>query len=488
MAQDEPLDRQDLRLCVDLALEMVAAETTIVEAEVCASWCERQGTLIQYDTEHPDGAVWESQSCTTFGVGIVAVIEDQDGRRVGFGSENGDISPDGIMLALEDAKLRAVPAPTFASLPLPDTAPPDTMAFYDPETLALQQIDMTSLATEALNGALSTLRDAGFVTHVQVRGHIDSRKEHIMIGNTHGVFAGDTSTGLFATLLARLANEQSQVTGSGAATHVQDFSAYDVGVEAAQNAMQARGSIVLDAGDYAVIFGPQAMADLLQDLLLPGLSLDTVVAEASPFATHYGQHIASPLVTLTDEGRQPRMVGSRAVTGEGLPTGTTPLIERGRLIGLLADAYHAPALAARFPSLAPRNGMRYALHGQSFGMRPGIFPTNVILSGEQAVALDALLEPIANGVYIGGLWHISPHGTRRSGEFTGTIIGPSFHITQGKRARPLRSGTLHLHDNICDLLQGITGLSTDRHQFALATMQSAVLTPAVRCRRGRLVS
>ena len=85
MAQDEPLDRQDLRLCVDLALEMVAAETTIVEAEVCASWCERQGTLIQYDAEHPDGAVWESQSCTTFGVGIVAVIEDQDGRRVGFG-------------------------------------------------------------------------------------------------------------------------------------------------------------------------------------------------------------------------------------------------------------------------------------------------------------------------------------------------------------------------------------------------------------------
>jgi hypothetical protein len=41
------------------------------------------------------------------------VVEDQDGRRAGFGSEPDDLSLDGIRQALEQAKLNAVSTPAF---------------------------------------------------------------------------------------------------------------------------------------------------------------------------------------------------------------------------------------------------------------------------------------------------------------------------------------------------------------------------------------
>jgi predicted Zn-dependent protease len=98
-----------------------------------------------------------------------------------------------------------------------------------------------------------------------------------------------------------------------------------------------------------------------------------------------------------------------------------------------------------------------------------------------------LLDPLTDGIYVGGLWYTVPQGGLQTGEFTSTVIGPSFRIQQGKLAQPLRPGTLRLHDNLLDLLHRITGLSTTQQAIALATMQSLVLAPDIRCRQARFV-
>jgi predicted Zn-dependent protease len=482
------MDLQELQASVELALDMVAADTTIRAAEVCVSWCEQQAVQVHYDDAQSQDVVQTPQACTNVGVGILVVVDAEDGRWVGFGSEEEDVSPESLKQAIERAKASTEPAPAFVALPTPVVPQTGLLTFHDPEVSTLSPDTLVSLAHEALDGALTTFKEAGFVTHLQVRGQLCSRTERLVIGNTHGLLAGDTSTGLAATLYACLPREQSHGTGSGAATHVTDLAAYEVGVAAAQGALQGRGSIRLDAGDYTVVLAPQAVAALLEDLLLPALSLDVVAADASPFAAHFGQQVASPLLTLTDEGRLPRHLGSHIITGDGLPTGTTPLLEQGRLVGFLADFYHAQALARRFPHLTPHNGMRYASNGQSYSMRPGIFPTNVRLTSDAAVTLDTLLAPIADGIYVGGLWHTVPQGERRRGDFISTVLGPSFHIQNGKLGRPLRPATLHVQDNLHHFLQGITGLASERQQVVLSTLQSLVFTPAVRCRQLRFVS
>src|SRR5712692_7279150 len=441
------MELHELRNSVELALEMVHDTRTILAAEVCASWCEQQVVRMRHDTEHPSEDVQALQSHTTYGMSLLVIMADRAGQTVGFGVTSEDLSRDGIRTALEMARHGAVSEPRRFAFPRAlDLAPP-AMSLHDPQVLTLPDDEIKQVALEALDGALSTLQDAGYVRGLRVSGEVRSQTERLVIGNTHGLLVSDTTTGLLATMSAQLMQAQSRGTGSRAATHWRDFTAYDAGVEAAQQALQAQGGITLAGGDYPVVFGPRAVAALLQDLILPALSLDTVAASTSPFTTRRGQAVASPLLTMTDDGRLPGMLGSRTITGDGLPTGTTTLIEHGRLVSFLADAYHAQHLSGLVGAVVPRNGMRHATNGQSFAMRPGIFPTNVTFSSPDAVALDALLAPIDQGLYVGDLWHTTTPEGLRTGAFTSTVIGSSCVIRQGQLAEPVRPGTLYLQDN-----------------------------------------
>lgn len=475
------MELHELRNSVELALDMVHTTKTILAAEVCAAWCEQQVIRMRHDTEHPSEDVQALQSSTTYGMSLLVVMAERDGQTVGFSVTSEDLSRDGIRTALEMARHGAVLEPLRFAFPRPLELVPPPMPLHDPQVLTLPDDDIKQAALGALEGALSTLQDAGYVRGLRVSGEVRSQKERLVIGNTHGLLASDTTTGLLATMSAQLIQAQSRGTGSRAATHWRDFTAYDAGVEAAQQALQAQGGITLAGGDYPVVFGPQAVAALVQDLLLPALSLDTVAAGTSPFTTRRGQSIASHLLTMTDDGRLPGMVGSRMITGDGLPTGTTTLIEHGRLVGFLGDAYHAQHLIGLVGAVVPRNGMRHTTNGQSFAMRPGIFPTNITFSSPDAVALEALLESIDQGVYVGGLWHITAPAGLRTGAFNSIVIGPSFAIRHGKLAEPLRPGTLCLQDNVLALLQRITGISTTQQPVVLTTRQSLVLAPELQC-------
>lgn len=107
----EVIDLQDLRLCVSFALDAIADDPSIVEAEVCASWCEQHVAPFQYGTDQPDESIPVPRSRTVLGIGILAIVEDQDGRWVGFGSESDDLTVDGIEQALINAKEGALAVP-----------------------------------------------------------------------------------------------------------------------------------------------------------------------------------------------------------------------------------------------------------------------------------------------------------------------------------------------------------------------------------------
>ena len=144
---------------------------------------------------------------------------------------------------------------------------------------------------------------------------------------------------------------------------------------------------------------------------------------------------------MIDDGRLPGMLGSRTITGDGLPTGTTTLIAQGRLVGFLADAYHAQHLIGLVGAVVPRNGMRHATNGQSFAMRPGIFPTNVTFASPDAGARCPPGPHRPGSVRRRSVAYTTPEGLR-TGAFTSPVIGPSYAIRQGQLAEPVRPGTL----------------------------------------------
>ena len=477
------MEHYELRHVVNLALDVIAGDPSFLEAEVCASWCEQQIAELSHDTAHPETAGQSLRDETACGFSILLVMADGAGRKVGFGVDRDDLSRDSIALALEIAKQNAVADSGFASLPKPPGATPIAPMLHDPAIMTLPDGAVAGLASEALDGALATFREAAVETPFQISGEVRSRVELLVIGNSHGLLAEDTTTSLLAALHGHLGSRQSHGVGSHSATHLKDFSAHDAGVEAATEALRARGGTALPAGEYAVIFGPRAVAGLWQDLLLPALSLDTLANGTSPFADRLGQQIASPFLTVADEGRFPGLIGSRWITGDGLPTGSTTLIAGGRLTGFLADAYQARRVAPKLGPLPPHNGMRHAMNGESFAMRPGIFPTNVTFASTEAVPRDALVAPITSGIYVGGLWATAFRRGAAPGDFIGTVVGPSFHIHEGQLAQPLQPRVLHIQDNVLDMLQRLSGLSTLRRPVVLASGQSVVLAPELRCSR-----
>src|SRR2546428_6277446 len=98
------MEIHELRNSVEVALDMVHATSTILAAEVCASWCEQQVVRLQHDADHPSEAVQALESQTVYGMSILLVMADHDGHTTGFGVTSEDLSQDGIRMALEMAK------------------------------------------------------------------------------------------------------------------------------------------------------------------------------------------------------------------------------------------------------------------------------------------------------------------------------------------------------------------------------------------------
>ena len=477
------MELYELRHAANLALDVIAGDPSILEAEVCVSRCEQQIAELSHDTHRADDAERSLREETACGLGVLLVVADGAGRTVGFGVDRDDLSRDGIALALDIARQSAEIDSGFVSLPRPSPTRAAAPVLHDPAVAELPEDAIAALASETLDGALSTFREAGVEAPVRIRGEVRSRTEMLVVGNSHGLLAEDTSTSLVATLHGHVSAYGSSGVGSHSATHLKDFSPHDAGVEAAAETLRGRGGTTLPAGEYAAIFSPRAVADLCQDLLLPALSLDTLAGGGSPFVDRFGQQVTGSFLTVADEGRFPGLVGSRSMTGDGLPTGTTNLITGGRLAGFLANAYQAQATAGRFGSIPPRNGMRHAVNDESFAMRPGVFPTNVTFASDDAVPRDALIAPITNGVYVGGLWAAAYRRGAAPGDFIATVVGPSFHILDGKLARPVQPRALHIRDNLLGVLQRLTGLSTLRRPVVLTSGQSVVLAPELRCSR-----
>ena len=171
------------------------------------------------------------------------------------------------------------------------------------------------------------------------------------------------------------------------------------------------------------------------------------------------------------------MAGSKAITDEGLPTGRTDLIKEGQLSGLLSDYYNYCRIrqdpngraklgrdpAAAGDALAPRNGFRAGNGGgRDFNAAPGIVPTNLVATGRDNLSQQELLRLVGDGLYIGRIWYTYAVNGFAAGDFSGTIVGDSYIIKEGRLAAPLLPNTLRMNDNILAVINNILGIGGER--------------------------
>ena len=65
---------------------------------------------------------------------------------------------------------------------------------------------------------------------------------------------------------------------------------------------------------------------------------------------------------------------------------------------------------------------------------------------------------MGDGVYIGRIWYTYPVNGINAGDFSGTVVGDSYVIRDGKLAEPIRPNTLRMNDNVLRVINSILGI------------------------------
>ena len=114
-------------------------------------------------------------------------------------------------------------------------------------------------------------------------------------------------------------------------------------------------------------------------------------------------------------------------------------------------------------AIAPRNGFRTGRGGgRNFDSPPSTTSTNLIVEGREKYTHEELLRMVGDGLYIGRIWYTYPVNGIGAGDFSGTIVGDSYIIKDGKIAAPIKPNTLRMNENIHNVLNKILGIGADR--------------------------
>src|SRR5262249_10023417 len=190
-------DLAALARAAQAAFELTRAQRDVREAEVFVAANGMLLTRLNYTSHIPCNGVEEPKSVESYGLGIQAVFDGPEGPRIGFGSEPGDLGPDGAQRALAKARDAAVHDPEFVSLPKP-TGERRTLGDYaDREVMHLSDDRLVECGWTIVHGALRTfltssrlaglagsdagLRKLGLI----LGGDVSIVQERIAIASTH---------------------------------------------------------------------------------------------------------------------------------------------------------------------------------------------------------------------------------------------------------------------------------------------------------------
>jgi TldD protein len=199
--------------------------------------------------------------------------------------------------------------------------------------------------------------------------------------------------------------------------------------EALRQALLNLESQPAPAGEMPVVLGPGWPGILLHEAIGHGLEGDFNRKKTSAFAGLMGRRIATPGVTVVDDGTIPDRRGSITVDDEGTPSGRTVMIDDGILTGFIQDR-----LNARLMGVTPTgNGRR-----QSYAHAPMPRMTNTIMLAGDAKQ-DDMIGSVKRGLYAvnfgGGQVDIT------SGKFVFSA-SEAYLIENGRVTSPVKGATL----------------------------------------------
>jgi len=199
--------------------------------------------------------------------------------------------------------------------------------------------------------------------------------------------------------------------------------------EAIRQSLVNLESVAAPAGEMPVVLGSGWSGVLWHEAVGHGLEGDFHRKKTSMFTKLMGETVASPGVTVVDDGTLADRRGSLTIDDEGTPTQRNVLIENGRLVGLMQDRMNARLMGAK----PTGNGRR-----QSHAYAPMPRMTNTFMLGGDKDPKE-IIASVKKGLYCanfgGGQVDIV------SGKFVFSVT-EGYLIEDGKLTHPVKGATL----------------------------------------------
>jgi PmbA protein len=279
---------------------------------------------------------------------------------------------------------------SFSGLPEPELHPRDLpdLELADSEHGIVSADEGLKFARIAERAAL----DAGGRIRNSEGAEFQSGLYAVLFANSNG-FSGEYSSTSFHLGVAPIAQSDDGRMQQGywytAGRHFDMLEDPEsVGKMAARRALRRLGARKIKTTRAPIIFDPDMAASLLR-ALAGAASGPSLYKGASFLVDKLGEQIMAPNVTIRDDGRMRAGLGSKPFDGEGLPTNSKSLVEKGVLQTYLLDCYSARKL-----KLAPTGNA-----SRGVGEVPGVSPTNLYLE-PGAYTSEQIVKSVKQGLYV----------------------------------------------------------------------------------------
>ncbi|MGA1389661.1 MAG: TldD/PmbA family protein [Ilumatobacteraceae bacterium] len=372
-----------------------------------------------------DNKVEQVNSGRDRGAGIRVIA----GETTGF-AHTSDLSESGLLAAAEAAAQAARQGDggvhTIALQPLL-RHPVNTVRTF-PDTVAkASKVELLMRANDAARSLDSAI--------VQVSAGYGDSIKRILVANSEGVFSADTQVRTLFRISAIANGDAGMQTGYQSLGHTIGFEVFDendieeLAMAAARQALTKLKARPAPSSAMPVVIKQGSGGVLFHEACGHGLEADLVGKGASVYRDKVGQLVASPLVTVVDDGTMTGEWGAIGIDDEGHPTQSNTLIENGVLTDYMWDYIRAR-----------REGRRQSGNGrrQSYADLPMVRMTNTFVTAGQEEP-DDIIRATERGVYVAKLG--GGQVDTASGDFVFGMV-EAYLIENGEITEPLREGNL----------------------------------------------
>jgi TldD protein len=287
---------------------------------------------------------------------------------------------------------------------------------------------------------------------VQVSAGYGDTRRRIQVANSEGVVTGDDRVRTRLSVVCVASGDTGMQTGYETRALTVGFELFEtasvdeVAGEAARRAVTKLSARPAPSGVVPVVLQRGSGGILFHEACGHGLEADHIVKDSSVYTGRVGELVASPLVTLVDDGTVGPNWGSLAIDDEGRPAQRNVLIQDGVLVDYMWDEVSA----RRRRRSSSGNGRR-----ESYRHLPMVRMTNTyLLPGEDDP--DEIVGQTPHGIYVAHL------GGGQVNTATGDFVfgmTEAYLIENGRITEPLRDA--NMIGNGPDVLARIDAIGSD---------------------------